>query len=116
MGGGDTLTPHERDEIVRAIRAGRDLTKPVAVTYFFSTQGSKPIEAEVALKEYGVNRVIIDEEISGDGYWHIAAFTGVQLTAPAIGYVNKEMESIAAKTRVKYDGWKVTFTVGECTT
>jgi len=40
----------------------------------------------------------------------------VQLTAPAIGYVNKEMENIAAKTRVKYDGWKVTFTVGECTT
>jgi len=92
------------------------LTKPVAVTYFFSTQASEPIEAEVALKKYGVSRVIIDEEISGDGYWHIAAFTEVQLTAPAIGHMNEEMESIAAKTRVKYDGWKVTLTIGEYTT
>jgi len=35
------------------------------------------------LRERGM-RVVVDEEISGDGYWHIAAFAEVALTPSAI--------------------------------
>ncbi|HXT34727.1 MAG TPA: hypothetical protein VN837_04040 [Chloroflexota bacterium] len=45
MNGDDLLTVREREEIARAQRVGRDLSAPVPVTHFFSTQGREPVEA-----------------------------------------------------------------------
>lgn len=112
MGSNDLLTPREREEIARALRAGRDLSAPIAVTHFFSGRGHEPGEAAALLRERGL-RVVVDEESSGDGYWHIAAFGELTLTPATIHQANRTMESIALQTRVHYDGWRVSMTIGE---
>jgi len=112
VSGEDMLTVHERTQLARALRAGRDVSAPVGVTYFFFARGPEPVEAAAMLRDNGM-RVVVDEEISGDRYWHIAAFTKVTLTASAIHQADSAMERIATQTRVRYDGWHVSLTIGE---
>lgn len=108
----DILTSFERTELARALQAGRDISAPVEVVYFFSMHGAEPVAAAAMLKDGGM-RVVVDEEMSGDGYWHIAAFKEAILTPSTIHQANIAMERIAAQTRVHYNGWRVSLTIGE---
>ena len=70
------LSPGERLQYDRAVLAGRDISAPVEVTYFFGlgSPGDYPVATEEALSAMGITRVVVDEEISGDGWWFVAAF------------------------------------------
>jgi hypothetical protein len=61
----------------------------------------------------GVADVVVDEEISGDGYWHVAAFTTLRLTPEAIRESMRQMMLLAVATGIRYNGWQVTLTAGE---
>jgi hypothetical protein len=95
--------------------AGRDVSAPVGVTHFFSlaSPGTQPAATETALVELGMLEVAADEELTGDGYWHLSALGSLMLTAMAIRQVEEQMNNLAVTTGVRYDGWQVTLNVGE---
>jgi hypothetical protein len=51
------------------------------VTHFFSP-GRHPATIVRALHDLAIVDVVVDEEVTGDGNWHVAAFTTLPLTAP----------------------------------
>lgn len=63
------LSPGERLQYDRAVLAGRDISAPMRVTYFFGlgSPGARPHATEEALSAMGITEVTVDEEISGDG-------------------------------------------------
>jgi broad specificity phosphatase PhoE len=97
------------DERVRQAReAGYDPAGPVPVTYFFSSPGRRPDTAAAALKELGQRDVILVEESSGDGYWHIASFGELILEPSRISAAQQQMSDLAQEHDVAYDGWGIT--------
>lgn len=112
---GVEFSPGERLQYDRAAAAGRDISAPVGVTYFFSLEspGSRPDATEEALSATGVAEVIVEEEISGDGWWHVAAFARLRLTPEAIRKSEQQMMRLAAATDVRYHGWQVTLNAAE---
>ena len=109
------LSPGERLQYDRAVLAGRDISAPVEVTYFFGLEspGDRPDATEEALSAMGITHVTVDEEISGDGWWHVAAFPMLQLTPEAIVGAKRLMRRLAAATGIRYHGWQVTLNFGE---
>jgi hypothetical protein len=95
--------------------AGRDVSSPVRVTHFFSsnTPGARPVAAEAALVDLGVRDIITDEELTGDGHWHLAVFDSLVLAPEPVLRREEQMHHVARATDVRYDGWKVTLTAGE---
>ena len=112
---GVEFSPGERLQYDRAVAAGRDTSAPVRVTYFFGLEspGSRPDATEEALLAMGVAEVVVDEEISGDGWWHVAAFTTLRLTPETIRGSKRQMMQLAVATGVRYHGWQVTLNAGE---
>ena len=95
--------------------AGRDISAQVEVTYFFGlgSPGDRPDATEEALSAMGITRVTVDEEISGDGWWFVAAFPMLQLTPEAIVGAKRLMMRLAVATGIRYHGWQVTLNFGE---
>jgi hypothetical protein len=104
---------HLSRERARAERVGRELSVPVAVTHFFSSPGRRPDAVVQALNGLEITKVAMDEELTGDGYWHVAAFTACLLTASEVVGAERLMEQVAQDAGAEYDGWRVTLTVGE---
>jgi hypothetical protein len=109
------FSPGERLQYDRAVLAGRDISAPVRVTHFFGLEspGSRPDATEEALSAMGVAEIVVDEEISGDGRWHVAAFTTLRLTPEEIRESKQQMMRLAAATGIRYHGWQVTLNRGE---
>jgi hypothetical protein len=109
-----SLSPDDYDrEISRALSAGRDLSREVKITHFFSATGSEPLPTRALLEAEGMDEIIVDEELAGDGFWHIAAFTTLLLSPANANDAQDAMERIAQNTGVRYDGWRVTLNVAE---
>lgn len=107
------MTSQNRGERAWALKARRSLASPVPVTYFFSAPQHDPTSAIVALRSKGITEIVVDEEVTGDGFWHVAAFSTLLLTDSAIQAAHRAMEELAAQTGVQYDGWCVTRAAGE---
>lgn len=92
------------------VREGVVLGESRLVTQFFSF----PLErdgahgAHLELQVRGWSEVVIDEEVTGDDYWHIAAFRLQTITAGAVSQMRDEMEDLARRYQGVYDGWDVT--------
>jgi hypothetical protein len=72
-------SPDDYDrEVSRALSAGRDLSREVKITQFFPVTGSEPLPTRALLEAEGMDEIIVDEELTEDGFWHIAAFTTLQ--------------------------------------
>jgi hypothetical protein len=106
-------TEHLSRERARAEQTGRDLSAPVAVTHFFSSPGCRPEAVVRALSVLGITDVTVDEEVTGDGYWHVAAFATCLLAVSEASRIEHRMEQIAQEANATYDGWQVTLTAGE---
>jgi hypothetical protein len=78
----------------------------VWITHFFYFQGDKPLQAERELKAEGWPEIIVDEEVSGDGHWHIAAFR-VE-TPHEADEARTILRRLASRHSGRYDGWHVT--------
>jgi len=61
----------------------------------------------------GITDVVVGEEISGDGWWHVAAVTALRLTPEAIVEAKRQMMRLAVATGMRFDRWQVTLNVGE---
>lgn len=109
------LSPGERLQYDRAVAAGRDICAPVRVTYFFGlgSPGDRPVATEEALSAMGITDVVVDEEISGDGWWHVATFPMLRLTPEAIVGAKRLMMRLAVATGIRYHGWQVTLNFGQ---
>jgi len=105
----------ERLQYDRAVAIGRDVSEPVKVTYVFvlESPGPRPDATEEALLAMGAAEVVVDEEVSGDGWWHVAAFTTLRLTPEAIRKSKQQMMRLAVAHGIRYAGWKVTLNVAE---
>ncbi|MGI5170393.1 ribonuclease E inhibitor RraB [Spirillospora sp. CA-253888] len=107
---------HLAEERDRAVRVGRDVTVPVGVTHFFGLAdppGPEPVAARAALHAAGAGEVVLDEEVSGDGHWHAAAFCTLLMEDPEVKAAEQQMISLAARHHLRYDGWTVTLTAAE---
>ena len=104
------LSPGERLQYDRAVAAGRDISAPVRVTYFFGlgSPGARPDATEEALSAMGITDVTVVEENSGDGRWHVAAFPMLRLTPEAIVRAKRLMMRLAVATGIRYHSWQVT--------
>jgi hypothetical protein len=109
------LSPGERLQYERAVLAGRDISAPVKVTYIFSlvSPGEYPSATVGGLSAMGVTDLVVDEQISGDGWWFVAAFPMLRLTPEAIVGAKRLMMRLAVATGIRYDGWSVTLNAGE---
>ncbi|MEU4742841.1 ribonuclease E inhibitor RraB [Actinosynnema sp. NPDC023658] len=104
---------HLARERVRAEQSGRDRSMPVSVTHFFSSPGRHPEAIVQALNDLEITDVVVGEEVTGDGYWHVAAFATCPLTVSEAGGIERRMEQIAEDAGAEYNGWRVTLTAGE---
>jgi Regulator of ribonuclease activity B len=52
---------------------------------------------------------VIDEELTGDEYWHIATFRRQAITIETVAHARDEMEAIAERFGGEYDGWDLTY-------
>ena len=93
-----SLGPDDYDrERSRALSAGRDLSREVKITHFFSATGSETLPTRALLEAEGMDEIIVDEELAGDGFWHIAAFTTL-LLSPLTQTMHKTPWSESRKT------------------
>jgi len=92
-----------------------DLGGPLAITHFFSLvspPGPEPIAAGRELDALGYE-TIVTEELPDDGYWHIAAFGNERLSVDGVARRRTEMEALADRHQLSYDGWDRTRTIAE---
>jgi len=107
------MISQDRCERAWALKARRSVASPIPVTYFFSTPQHDLTSAIVALRSTGITEIVADEELTGDAFWHVAAFSTLLLTDSATQAAHRAMEELAAQTGVQYDGWCVTRAAGE---
>ncbi|MET9225953.1 ribonuclease E inhibitor RraB [Lentzea sp. NPDC003310] len=81
-----------------------------AVTHFFSSPGRHPAAVVDALRELGITEVVVDEEVTGDGFWHVAAFGSLPSDEAAVSDTERRMRRIAQDADARYDGWQATST------
>jgi hypothetical protein len=102
-----TSAAEDAEIIQECLDYGEDLSKPLAVTHFFSLAempGPEPREAVKKLKARAL-RVVWDDEDSGDDLWHVAAFVTDVLTPASTAAMRGAMESFANANGLRYDGW-----------
>jgi hypothetical protein len=81
------------------------------LTHFFSFPLNRDgaMAADTELVESGWPEVVVDEELEGDDYWHIAAFRRQRVSADSIASIRRELEELAARHGGEYDGWDLTW-------
>ena len=62
-------------------------------TFFGNARGAADAAAE--LRRLAFDPVIADEEVSADGYWHVAAFSVSRLQAESFARQSKTLENLA---------------------
>jgi hypothetical protein len=77
------------------------------IGHFFSLReppGQEPRAAVQELRALGL-WTALDEEVSGDGYWHIGAFANQKLSSDGVASWRRTMESLAERHQLVYEGW-----------
>ncbi|HEX8099305.1 MAG TPA: ribonuclease E inhibitor RraB [Actinomycetota bacterium] len=85
--------------------------EPVQIAHYFSSPGHRPDELADELRGEGFD-VILDEELTGDGFWHAAALRREALTESALSNLKTAMRQVAERYRANYDGWDWRVTAG----
>jgi Regulator of ribonuclease activity B len=73
-------------------------------TFFGNGRGAT--DAANALRQLGFDPVVVDEEVSGDGYWHVAAFKVTRLDKEELGRLRRSLTDVAERFGGEYIGWK----------
>jgi hypothetical protein len=101
----DVLTETDRQEL-RTLHAALG-TGPTMIGHYFSLAeppGREPTEFASELVDLGFE-VIVDEELSGDGYWHVAASRQETLTESSLAAIRSMLATSAERHNMTYDGW-----------
>lgn len=73
---------------------------------FFGNQGGAA-EAGTALLRLGFDPVDADEEVAGDGYWHVSAFKVTPLQAEELVALRRRLNEVAERLLGNYTGWEL---------
>lgn len=73
-------------------------------TFFGNGEGAAFLGDE--LRERGFE-VVVDEEVTGDTYWHVAAFRLELLDAEDLDRTREELSTLATRFGGDYTGWDV---------
>jgi hypothetical protein len=103
------------DEELRSLRAeGRSRDDDVWVAHYFiffqSSRGERRSLREALLAVglgTGEGEVGADEELTGDGYWHLWAFTLVKATEQALLGADAQARAVAESHGARYDEWSI---------
>jgi hypothetical protein len=109
-----TTATEDLAKIDECQRWGDDLSRPLTTSYFFSNSrqpGPEPWEAGDELERLGFEAVVFDE--AGGGNWHVTAFGRELLSPDGVARRRAEMEDIARRYDLVYDGWDRTRTLEE---
>jgi hypothetical protein len=109
-----TTATDDLAKIEECRRWGDDLSRPLTTSYFFSNSRQpepEPWEAGDELERLGFE-VARDDE-GGGGFWHLAAFGRDVLSPEGVARRRAEMEDIARRYDLVYDGWDRTRTLEE---
>jgi hypothetical protein len=103
------LTPDDRELLELAFLHGvKDTERPIAVffSFIFNRPGAKAAVEE--LRALGWPTAGMDEELTGDDFWHVYAHRrrGV-LSDAGIAELRREMEGVAERHGGTFDGWEV---------
>jgi hypothetical protein len=95
------------DEDQRKLAALREAfgAQPVEIGQYFSSPGREPAELAEELRALGFE-VVVDEEVTGDGFWHIAAFRKESFTTSTLSVLRARIVELATLHDAKYDGWE----------
>ena len=74
-------------------------------TFFFNRTGA--LAACDELTRLGFRGVIGDEEVTGDDYWHVAAFRIEALREDCLAASRTQLEELAQRLGGNYTGWDV---------
>lgn len=79
----------------------------------FDSTSEQRVGFHTALREDGfgtpdrVREIGVDEETTGDGYWHHWAFTVIDASEEALRGADERAKHLAEQHGVRYDGWAV---------
>jgi hypothetical protein len=76
-------------------------------TFSFALNPSGAMAAYQELGEYPFS--VIDEELTGNDYWHVATFRRQPITTEAIAGARAEMQAVAERFGGDYDGWDLMY-------
>ena len=80
--------------------------EPVEISQRFSSPGGhEPAELAEELRAMGFE-VVVDEEVDGDGFWHVAAFRNGSLSPPTLSVLTTRMVELANLYEARYDSWE----------
>lgn len=88
-------------------RWGDDLSQPLNTTYFFSLAkfpGEEPWRAGAELQSLGLEATVFEEGLT-PGHWHVAAFAEETLSRETVARRRVQMEDLARRHELTYDGW-----------
>jgi hypothetical protein len=102
------------DELLRLVGDGLDPWDSVWVAHYFSFFESTHEQRDafrVDLRAVGLGvepgEIGADEELTGDGYWHLWAFSQLAATREALGDAHHRAGEIGETHGVRYDDWRV---------
>lgn len=101
----DLLTETDRQEL-RTLHAALG-TGPTEIGQYFSlarAPGREPAQFASELRDLGFE-VIVDEEVSGDGYWHVAAYRTETPTESSLAETKSMLATTARLHNMTYDDW-----------
>jgi hypothetical protein len=105
-----------RDDVLRKLTELADSRKSDCgtIAYHFTAFGEPgslaPTSLIGLLRAAGCS-VTVDEEMSGDGYWHVAAFRHAALGEQPLMDAMVEMSRLADQTSTRFVGWDFAQTV-----
>jgi hypothetical protein len=102
---------NDEDGLAELERAGLPIGEHRWLTHFFSFPLNRDgaMAAWAELERCGWPEVVIDEEVEGDDYWHIAAFGRLAVTAESIAATRRDLKQLAERHGGVYDGWDLTW-------
>jgi len=103
--------PTRRSETKRlrslAVDAPAEAATTVSHAFSFESNphGAHALAAELRKRRF--TRVWVGEEVTGDGYWHVAARRLQSLDQRAFANASRTMRRLAVEHGGHYDGWSV---------
>jgi len=103
------LTPEDRELLrLASLHGVRDTERPLAVFFSFIFNHAGAIAAVEELRVLGWPSPGMDEELTGDDFWHVYAHGRRGFLSEAgIAELRREMEGVAVRHSGMFDGWEV---------
>lgn len=110
------MAHHEDERELAELLELRPVGSVQRVALYFSRfrEAGSPPPADFVLElERQGFEAVADEELTGDGFWHVAAFRREPVDESHLRRVLREAQALAISNGAQYDGWTWRTTVAE---